>query len=604
MIASEKNELFYDATTQILNSTTMLVENMLKPLVFHSYTSKSYLLLLQSYSSYHYLSRVMKQGYLDRDASPVCGKSVPDHELLGLECAKKIVEEGDYWSCYEAGKYAACQGSWSIASFIFEQLTAKVQSASCSWWIKSLTLLSSCESQIQRLGLLLSKDCICKEETVWKIDSCDYAEILVELQNTLQLAIEMLGSSFSGVDFTLQKWFLALRVRALEAVLDITKLLCTASSKKDNRNNLVSSSRQIAYKLTRIAYEFDFLVTSFFGMDKKNTMIISALALGCSLLAFTTTFTLPIPSQATQEMGCGDLDNSLSQLYFEVIKDLLRRLWCLDSDSSKSLQVLLKVYQNPTSCSSVDSRDQPADVSGESRIIAKLCQYSISEIISLQNDARKLCNSRGMTHISDDGMKLLLNIISRWMQIPFRFSNSFFQVKPFLSSELFAMNGNGESIHMKSFSTSSHLQLNLCLRLKHMPPSFTIRLSKLYCILSFEMLTSTIEIRDEFCLNNKEPPQIDDILKLNERLLQYVKGSVKTPSILRTDIGYHCADDKYVCFNSIDNGQGFSCCLLDISSFPAGLYEIKWHSCFIDSEGSYWSILPQNCGPIFSVVRS
>lgn len=601
MIASEKTELFYDATSQILNSTTMLVENMLKPLVFHSYTSKSYLLLLQSYSSYYYISRVMKQGYFDRDASPFCGNYVIDYELLGLECAKKIVEERDYWSCYKAGKYAACLGSWSIASFIFEQLIAKVQSASCSWWIKSLTLLSSCESQIQRLGSLLSKDCMCKEETVWKIDSCDYAEILVELQNTLQLAKEMLGSSFSGVDFTLQKWFLALRVRALDSVLDITRLLSTASSKKDNSNNLVSSCRQIAYKLTWIASEFDFLVTTFIGMDKKSTMIMSALAFSCLLLAFTT-FTLPIPSQASQEMGCGSLDNSVSQSYVELIQDLLGRLWCLDSDSSKSLQVLLKVYQNSTSCSSVDSRDLPADASGESRIIAKLCQYSISEIISLQNDTRKLCNSSGITQISDDGMKLLLNIISRWMQIPFRCPNNFFQVKPFLSSELFAMNGNGENMHMKSFSASSHLQLNLCLRLKHMPPSFTIRLSKLYCILSFEMLTSNVEIRDEFCLNNKEPQPIDDILKLNEKLLHYVKGSAKTSSILRTDMGYHFADDKYVCFNSIDNGQGFSCCLLDISSFPAGLYQIKWHSCFIDSGGSYWSILPQNCGPIFTVV--
>lgn len=605
MIASEKTELFYDTTSQILSSTRMLMENMLKPLVFHSYTSTSYLLLLQSYSSYHYISRVMKQGYFGRDASPFCGNSVPDYELLGLECAKKVVEERDYWSCYKAGKYAACQGSWSIASFIFEQLTAKVQSASCSWWMKSLTLFSSFESQIQRLGSLLFKDCICKEETVWKINSCDYAEILVELQNTLQLVKEKPGSSFSGVDFTLQKWLLALRVGGLEAVLDIIRLLSTASSKKDNSNNLVSSCRQIAYKLTRIAYEFDFLVTSFIDMDKKSAMIISALALGCSLLAFTTTFTLPLPSRATQEMECGGFDNSLSQLCVELIQDLHGRLWCLDSECSKSLQVLLKVYQNPTSCSSVDSRDQPAYISGESRIIAKLCQYSIPEIIRLQNDTRKLCNSRGITQISNDGIKLLLNIISRWMQIPFRCPNNFFQVKPFLSSELFVMNGNGENIHMKSFSTSSHLQLNLCLRLKHTPPSFTIRLSKLYCILSFEMLTSNVEIRDEFCLNNKEPQPIDDTLKLNEKLSQHVKGSVKTPSIiLRTDIGYHCVDDKYVCFNSLDNGQGFSCCFLDISSFSAGLYQVKWHSCFVDSEGSYWSILPQNCGPIFNVVRS
>lgn len=600
MIASEEPELFYDATSQILNSTKILVENMLKPFVFHSYTSESYLLLLQSYSSYHYISRVMKQGYFATDASPFYGNSVPDYEHLGLECAKKIVEERDYWCCYKAGKYAACQGSWSIASFIFEQLIAKVQSASCSWWLKSLTLLSTCENQIQLLGSVLSKDRISKEERAWKINSCDYAEILEELQNALQLTKEMLGSSFDGVDFTLQKWFLDLRVKALEAVLDIARLLSIASSEKDNGNNLVDSFRHIAYKLSRIAYEFDFLVTSFIGMDKKGTMIISVLALSCSLLAFTTAFILSIPSQPSQEMDCGGLDNSLFQLSIELMQDLLGRLWFIDSKSSKSLQVLLKVYQNPTSCSSVDSRNQPADVSGESRIIANLCRYSILEIIGLQNNARKLCNTRSITQLSNDGMELLLNIVSRWMQIPFRFPNNFFQVKPFLSSELFAMTVNGENIHKKSFTTNSHLQLNLCLQLKHMPPSFKVRLSRLYCILSFEMLTSNVEIRDQFCLN-KEPQQIDDIIKLNEKLLQYVKGSARTPSILRTDDGY---EDKYVCFNSIDNCQGFSCCLLDISSFPAGLYQIKWHSCFIDIEGSYWSILAQNCGPIFNIVKS
>nr|CAB3476632.1 unnamed protein product [Digitaria exilis] len=61
---------------------------------------------------------------------------------------------------------------------------------------------------------------------------------------------------------------------------------------------------------------------------------------------------------------------------------------------------------------------------------------------------------------------------------------------------------------------------------------------------------------------------------------------------------------SFASFEPADSGQRFSACLLDVSSFPEGSYQIKWHACCVNEKGSYFSLLPLNDGAVFSVRKS
>lgn len=98
----------------------------------------------------------------------------------------------------------------------------------------------------------------------------------------------------------------------------------------------------------------------------------------------------------------------------------------------------------------------------------------------------------------------------------------------------------------------------------------------------------------------------DDMIYLNDKLLRYVTEDTSkfSNTRLRHGAGDSGAVDVLVCFEPNEKGQGFSTCLVDVSTFPLGRYRIKWHSCFVDSKGSYWSLLPWNAGPVFTVQEN
>lgn len=188
------------------------------------------------------------------------------------------------------------------------------------------------------------------------------------------------------------------------------------------------------------------------------------------------------------------------------------------------------------------------------------------------------------------------------MQIPFRCPDYFFQVRDNVFSELFAMNENGENFDGIAVSLGSHLCLNLCLKLKNMPPSLPLRLSKLYCILSCTVQPPHGKNKEKSWLNGEEW-DTGDILDLNHKLVRYVTGS-STPNAMQNQTNPSSRwTEEYVCFRPNERGQGFSTCLLDTSAFPPGNYEIKWHCCWIDDEGSYGSLLPMNAGPNFTIEK-
>ena len=89
---------------------------------------------------------------------------------------------------------------------------------------------------------------------------------------------------------------------------------------------------------------------------------------------------------------------------------------------------------------------------------------------------------------------------------------------------------------------------------------------------------------------------------LNSRLLRHIKRDPrKTSDGRNTSCPETDLVTAFACFAPDGGGQGFSDCLLDVSSFPVGSYQVAWLACCVDENGGYFSLLPLNDGIVFSV---
>lgn len=140
--------------------------------------------------------------------------------------------------------------------------------------------------------------------------------------------------------------------------------------------------------------------------------------------------------------------------------------------------------------------------------------------------------------------------------------------------------GNGGKI---SVLPGYHLHLDLCLQLNDILPESRVRITKLYCILQTQTLHHGVD---------------DNKLELNDKLVEYVNKCEKD------DTFNGQIAETIVCFKPNGKGQGFSTCMLDVSRFALGSYEIKWHAGCLDIDGCYWSLNSFNSGPVFTVRKS
>uniref|UniRef100_A0A5B6ZPJ9 Integrator complex subunit 7 n=1 Tax=Davidia involucrata TaxID=16924 RepID=A0A5B6ZPJ9_DAVIN len=634
-------------TTQVLSAVKLLVEHIHQCSLFDCYTDTVYSLLLHSHITCYCMPEEMEENNnLGRNFCVSLHVYSLQHEILTLECGKKMLARKDNWSAYRAGKYAACQGAWFTAAFIFGHLTTAVQSNSCYFWLESLAQFAHSERivqllllpeqgsilvnwlEIEKISVVPLKNDFGKtgQGCSWKINSPTYIENLVEACNLSEKAV---GATIkAGHAFCFQRWFLALRVKVLESVVDILKLLGSLPLTQDNVSNggqiegiimddslrlkgttsLVYSLTQISFRLKRLAQEYDLIATSFIGMDSKSLKIISSLALSCSLLAFSTGFSLFIPNLHAKNFRICGLENSVCCLHAMLIQDLLGRLWHIDCETSTKLWLLLKICGQFKSSFISQSRNQIL-TGYEARGIFAVCSYAVTGVVGLQNEANRLHDDEILSQVTNDGLQLLLDITTKWMHIPFRTPNHFFRVRPCISSELFALTGDSGTPDGIFILQGFHLSLNLCLQLKNVSPDLPVRLTKLYCILycrtSFQINFQSGENKGQMQLDCQDWGA-DDMVDLNEKLLQYVTGCTETTQGMRD--GDNTGDcevvDACVCFEPNERGQGFSNCVLDVSAFPVGSYRIKWHSCCMDDKGSYWSLLPLNAGPVFTVRKS
>ncbi|GMH26702.1 hypothetical protein Nepgr_028545 [Nepenthes gracilis] len=533
-----------------------------------------------------------------------------------IECARNMLST-DNWFAYMAGKDAACTGAWFLGHFIFQQLTMRVQSHIYSCWLRSLAHFSHSEMNLQ---VLFSEEVCSDSVNPNSVSSVrgDHIEKLAGICDSLCSAEKIMApAAFSNQSFCFQRWFLALRVKTIEVVVDILRLLSTVSFCSDRHHeetddadgislpqqmkDLICFLVGISLKLRSIVQEYDLLASSLIDIDHKSLKVISTISMGCSLLAFCTGFSYFIPNLSAWKNLTSCTSKGKSDCHHVILfQDLAVRLWNIDSETSVSLMSLSKLHGVPEVFFHSQPRFQISNGGCQSIDILTACRSAIKGVFDMQNESEGVKKEDILSWISNNGKKILLNAIKEWMHIPFRTPECFFKVRPCAGAFLFSSSMDQKNPNDLAVVSGSHLSLNLCLQLKNVPTDVTSQLSKIYCILYCK--TSSTDLSGQMLMDYKAWTT-DIMIYLHEKLLCYVISHNGESTSYRNGNGRDGAVEAYICFETNGRTQGFSTCLLDVSAFPVGSYRIQWHSCCIDGHGSYRNLLPLNMGPVFTVTK-
>ncbi|KAL8241999.1 hypothetical protein R6Q59_012301 [Mikania micrantha] len=540
-----------------------------------------------------------------------------ENEMLALEKAKKLMELNDYWCAYKVGKYACFQGAWFTAAFIFGELITIVHSESCHQWLTSLTLLAYSEMKIlycsfpEEQSTLLNwlvnnrSSCLPLIGVLGEISKTTNHEIenLEGVHKILQVSKELLlaNAVMSSGKHYFQIQFLSLRANAIEIVVNVSKLLGTSSFNKGQSRrlhhgaSLVQPLTQLSTHLMKLVREYDLVATSFMNMDPTSTIIISAYTLSCSVLAFITGFSLFYQFKNV---------NLQSNFHAMLIHDLVSRLWHIDQETSKELLLLLRsCIDQSKSFFGQQSKTQRLENTYEVRSIMEVCSFAVKGVVGLQQAAKKMCENDDdiRLQIVNDGLELQLDVLKKWLNVSSMMPAYFFSTRPCVYCQLFVMNRDSKTGAKISILPRYQLHLDICLQLNNMLPESQCRISKLYCILQCKVSYQHRSQDDKNQTKIKFQNWADDnILELNDKLVKYVNNCVKDDD--DDDDGQ--VAESIVCFGLNQKGQGFSTCMLDVSMFPLGSYEIKWHAGCMDIDGCYWSLNSFNSGPVFTVQKS
>ncbi|XP_010529308.1 PREDICTED: uncharacterized protein LOC104806224 isoform X2 [Tarenaya hassleriana] len=588
------------------------------------YTQMVYSLLLHSQVVWGWLVNETKTKCdVDGNSDILLVPGSCEYGIFTLECSNQIFTEGDYWPVYRAGIHAARLGAWVTSAFIFAQLRTKVQSDIYSVWLKSLTYFAYAEGKIQLLSSpvgnsrlvnwLGSNDCL-PEFSLDTSGKSDHSVVLHEAYKHLASSLEALESNVASIEvFCFQKWFMVLKNRVLGTVLDYFKLLDLFnqdinSGKKQAETrtlvgcNILNQFTQISIRLQTLAKEYDTMATCFIDIDHGSSNIIAEVALSCSVLAFAVGFALFIRELPLHETlaPC----TSRSSLCSRLIQDLAGRLWQVDPEISKNLTLLVKVNEPSKNCFHLQPRNQTLRVCGKVKGLLSICRDVISGISSLREQVNAVHDKEIMSEITREHHHLLSEAVVKWICIPFGSPKYFFCIRPFVGSELFTRNSDSRNADRISVEQGFHLPLDLCLQLKNRRSKLPVQITRLYCLL-YTRLAFHIpgeKGQDQSCCS---PWKNEDLMEMSEKLFQHATKSDKWKDPERND--WKNSGKGVVAIVKLEpneRGQGFSSCLLDVTRFPVGSYQIKWQSCCIDSSGCYWNLLPLNAGPVFTVLKA
>ncbi|OWM80536.1 hypothetical protein CDL15_Pgr019816 [Punica granatum] len=617
-------------TLQVFEKIKILIQGICGCKLFSLYIQTLYSLLLHSRLIWN--SMVKEDEEINENLSY---DYWIESEVFTLMCAQKMLIGEDYWLAYKCGMLAASHGAWFTATFIFGNLMTKVRSHSCCCWLKSLAQLSLCEMKIQLLVLptqeLRSTECLelikllpdtLFEDGIGEVENyvgghtniVDYGEKLVCAYSYLNSSWETLKSCIttSGQTFCFQAWFLALRVKMLGIVSEAVTVLAGIPSNRNaegqketqiSMHDCFEFSRkftQLSARLKRLSEEFDLIAASFIDIDWRSSKIVSTLALGCSLLSFAAGFALFFPNLPPRDIVASEQEN-VSQA--TLVQNLFGRLCHIDHETSVSLSSLAEVDRCPKSFHGSHFQPRALGVGCEIREVLSLCRNVVSRVLHLQNQAKESCDEEVISQVTENGQQLLLDIITGLMRVPFQTPEYYFRTRPCMGSELFVVNADTKLSDGIFVSPGLCLSLNICIQLRNVPPNLLMQPIKLHCIICCNLsFQEPVVPRYKLLQCASRSWETDDMLILNEELYQHVmRRAEKYDKKHGKDSHDGKASRAFLSFEVSERGQGFSTCFLDVSRFPAGTYRMKWHSCCVDSRGSYWSLLPLNAGPVFTI---
>ncbi|KAK3160083.1 hypothetical protein QOZ80_1BG0054990 [Eleusine coracana subsp. coracana] len=572
------------------------------------------------------------------DQEPVDSKEEPDifltppawiaQELCALRMTKMLIKKQKYWEAYRSSMYCCCTGLWFTASFVFRKLADAFEPSSFSFWYKSLLLFSAGELEMKLLlfpsatiklvGELktesdLSEDLYCAETDA---DSSlsgsqelhDHRAKITGICGRIILANDALASNVSSDwDFFFQRWFISLRSSFLEVLTDVLGILSAHSSAYETREGKLTVPRELlndqvlalAYcslRLGDLAKSYDLLAASHMDMDHHSFNSIARLAFMCSVLAFCTAYSVDLSKMYCHVESC-KFPKRFS--HASVLQDLQGRVDGSDRHIISQLRHFMSTSFGEPDCLQSCTR---MTCSGHlEKDLYSLCRFTVASLLRVLVDAKAKETTNGDDFLSalHGGLQFLSRTFLKFMELPFVVPKYFFGVRPCLGAELYMFDSNPVNRSGMSIEPGFQLSLTLCMKWKRVLDRTAIRFVKLYCILA----ASSESYLDASGTRSKqfEPQKTFKMVELNTKLLHYIKNE------LGKGKNFHSSTDMvtaFACFEPTDSGQGFSSCLLDVSSFPEGSYQIKWHVCCVCENGSYFSLLPLNDGAVFSVRKS
>ncbi|PKA66124.1 hypothetical protein AXF42_Ash018414 [Apostasia shenzhenica] len=563
-------------------------------------------------------------------------------EFLALDFLKMMLNRGNFWEVYRAGKYLCMQGLWFSATFSFRKLIDEVKSDYSSYWIKALMLYVSGESEIKLLlfpkaGLELISS-FCSTNDGVKPFSCNYAESVSHVTENFDLSAfganlaricdrffsseEVLEASGVLIGMTyFQRWFVNLRVKVLHIVMEIVGILSSFKLFEEKFNRFLKVDPQnatflqdvcayacalcrLSFQLNHLAISYDLLATSFMDIDALSFKNISRLSFCCSTLAFCSFFaTTFLSCPAFRDFTSSGVSNQGVRSNAKLIQNLAERLWDIDEKMARKLMQLIlttgevrHVLCSRTLVNSSNLFDNDALSSFLS---------AIGSNIFIQANLKASKDAEVLIVYFLQGLKALRDFVMKWMELPSSIPKYFFRVRECIGSELFIFNVNSTKRDELFVRSGSQLSLNLCLQLKNASPRACAGISKIYCVLAVRKSDRFVGGDNKSSAQAKnffQAYKTEEMFILSEILMDFIRNNSNVSNKKFQDATANVdLQTTFVCFNPNEMGKGFSTCLLNASQLPEGSYAIKWHSCCVDDNGFYWNLISMNSGSIFTV---
>ncbi|KAJ3708845.1 hypothetical protein LUZ61_012550 [Rhynchospora tenuis] len=531
-------------------------------------------------------------------------------EIKALRLAKKIIEKGNYWDAYKIGISSLCEGLWFCSAFVFKKLVGVLKSNVHNSWFQFLLLFSASETEIRlfyfpKPGLQLvqelnkevdfSADDFVRCEVMdnsneninFNVDLCSFEGKLCRVCDMLHSVDQILVSNYV---FYFQRWFVSLRMRFLEAVIELIRIINKSEIGNGNLKEFLLDLFSCTLKFNQLAKEYDLISISFPEADSKSLQTISNLALVCSLLAFCTGILIAFLPE-------------MDGIHFSInpfLEDLYRRLHGSGIETTPCLRHFLPPDSEVMGFLGIF---QPRKDEGHFGTFHRDCQslyeFALSGLDRLNDSfAKESAKEADSVTSLKKGVEFLSEVLLNCIGLNLRLPKYFFKIRASNGAELFMFDSCLQNNEI-SISYGSHLSLNLCIQLKNIAKDTLSSIKEVHCIIS---ATPSKTCSSESTINFN-PSITQEMVELNTSLLEYVKNVSRGVESVNIDDEGDLVK-SYVSFEINVRGQGFGSCLLDVSKFGEGLYQIKWHSCFVDENGVYWSLLPLNAGVVFSIKKS